>query len=559
MKNVFSTRRLLLAIGIVGIFALTGMNLYSIYALHSSAVTTSVEKNREQLEDLSQWVRVRMRQNSGNLWRLEASEIRRVAEFPDQIPEPLLQYLRHVNNDQLYDDIFFTLDGDRVCAPGSQVMRFNAADSRFEPAADVPEQVCRGIGMVSTRMNVLASTYKWTAYIMTDSFFTFNFVFFNPDQAETVAYLSMPINREYLISGIIGNEIQQRFNRADESGVLVFLDDWTQRQVLASNDIANQDISRDHDFIARFSGVLEDWNLKMRYIETPEVAASKATLVRNIAVLAVTVFMLMFSLLFLYIVSKRDRELSMRQASFLANVTHELKTPLAVMQAAGENLADGRVTTPERLQSYGQHIFTESMRLRKMIEKLLDVARNEAGQLTLKPMLFQPDRLVRDHLYEQQGFLNQHNVKLELSIEDDVPKIMVDQNSFETVLGNLIENAVKYSPDEKYLGIHVYSNTKKVFIEVEDRGTGIPAESQKLIFDKFYRVEDTLTARTKGHGLGLTIVKNLTERNGGQISLSSTYGKGSTFTISFPIAANATFSKLNGQKNNEEKINPEYV
>ncbi|MCH8485631.1 MAG: HAMP domain-containing histidine kinase [Candidatus Cyclonatronum sp.] len=535
------------------------MNLYSIYALHMSAVTTSVEKNREQLEDLSQWVRVRMRQNSGNLWTLEASELKRIAEYPDQIPAALIQYLNHVSNDQLYDDIYYTLDGDRVCSPESGVMRFDSAVGSFVPAEAVPEQVCRGIGMVSTRMNVLASTYKWTAYMMTDSYFTFNFVFFNPDQAETIAYLSMPINRDYLISGVIGPEIFRRFSNSEESGVLVYLDDWTRGQVLISNAESNQDISRDHDFISRFSGVLEDWNLKMRYIETPEVAASKASLVRNIGVLAVTVFTLIFSLIFLYLAAKRDRELSMRQASFLANVTHELKTPLAVMQAAGENLADGRVTTPERLQSYGQHIFTETMRLRKMIEKLLDVARNEAGQLTLKPALLQPEKLVKEHLAEQQGFLNQNNVQLDLSIEDDVPKIMVDQNSFETILGNLIENAVKYSPEEKYLGIRVYSDTKKVFVEVQDHGTGIPPESQKLIFDKFYRVEETLTARTKGHGLGLSIVKNLTERNGGAISLNSTYGKGSTFTLSFPIAANISFSNLNGQKINEEESKPEYV
>ncbi|MCC5932841.1 MAG: HAMP domain-containing histidine kinase [Balneolales bacterium] len=559
MKNILSIRRLLLALGIIGILALTGMNLYSIYALHMSAVTTSVEKNREQLEDLSQWVRVRMRQNSGNLWTLEASELKRIAEYPDQIPAALIQYLNHVSNDQLYDDIYYTLDGDRVCSPESGVMRFDSAVGSFVPAEAVPEQVCRGIGMVSTRMNVLASTYKWTAYMMTDSYFTFNFVFFNPDQAETIAYLSMPINRDYLISGVIGPEIFRRFSNSEESGVLVYLDDWTRGQVLISNAESNQDISRDHDFISRFSGVLEDWNLKMRYIETPEVAASKASLVRNIGVLAVTVFTLIFSLIFLYLAAKRDRELSMRQASFLANVTHELKTPLAVMQAAGENLADGRVTTPERLQSYGQHIFTETMRLRKMIEKLLDVARNEAGQLTLKPALLQPEKLVKEHLAEQQGFLNQNNVQLDLSIEDDVPKIMVDQNSFETILGNLIENAVKYSPEEKYLGIRVYSDTKKVFVEVQDHGTGIPPESQKLIFDKFYRVEETLTARTKGHGLGLSIVKNLTERNGGAISLNSTYGKGSTFTLSFPIAANISFSNLNGQKINEEESKPEYV
>jgi len=169
------------------------------------------------------------------------------------------------------------------------------------------------------------------------------------------------------------------------------------------------------------------------------------------------------------------------------------------------------------------------------------------------------NELVKQYIGEQQSYLLQKGVDIKLEIDDNIPFVKVDQSSFETILGNLIENAVKYSPNDKYLGIRVGVKNKRVFVEVEDHGSGIPATSRALIFDKFYRVEDTLTARTKGHGLGLSIVKNLTERNGGTISLRSTYGEGSTFTVSFPIAENELQYSPNGKAIDQKKVKPEYV
>lgn len=205
------------------------------------------------------------------------------------------------------------------------------------------------------------------------------------------------------------------------------------------------------------------------------------------------------------------------------------------MQAAGENLADGRVSDPGRLKNYGNHIYNEAVRLRNMIEKLLDVAKANAGQSLIEPKPADLSKQLKSYLNEQRKFIENKGFTIDTSIEQDIPLVMIDLNSFETIISNLVENAIKYSNDEKYLGISLNTNDQNVELRVEDHGIGMTKKNISNIFDKFFRVEDPLTAKTKGHGLGLSIVKNLVELNGGTITVKSEPGEGSTFIVTFPI------------------------
>jgi len=205
------------------------------------------------------------------------------------------------------------------------------------------------------------------------------------------------------------------------------------------------------------------------------------------------------------------------------------------MQAAGENLADGRVTEGARLKNYGDHIYNESVRLKKMIEKLLDAAKVDSGQVTTEQAPHFLHELVAEFFEANKMYIENQGFKISFSHDDNLPYVMVDADHVETVLNNLVENAMKYSRDQKVIDISVTANGNFVKLSVSDKGTGIPKQSMRYIFDKFYRVEDSLTAQTKGHGLGLSIVKNMVEMNGGKIDVKSQYGKGSTFTVKFPI------------------------
>jgi signal transduction histidine kinase len=562
MKKYSSFRIILLAMGIVAILALTGMNLYSLYALHVSTVNSSVERQRDQLEDLVLGVRARMWQPVTKLWQSNIGALEESLDMASDSSTVLYDVMNRVDEDPLYRSAYFVKADMEPCQRENGVYPvhfFDAAADEFRPSREVPDYICDGITLAQTRMRVLAPDFKWTVRFIFDSSRTLTAALFNTERREIIGYLSLDINEDYLVNEIIGRELLMRFGTLEESGVSVWLDNWSKREMVVSNSENASGFTREWDYIQRFPNMLEDWNIKMRYVEAPEVAASRAALIRNISLLAVAVFLLLGSLVFMYVAAQRERELSMRQASFLANVTHELKTPLAVMQAAGENLSDGRVTTPERLSSYGEHIYNESLRLRRMIEKLLDVAKNEAGQLILKPALLNLGKLVQQYIEARKSYLQSQGFQIDLNIEDSLPNVEADQNSFETILGNLVENAVKYSPNDKYLGIRVFKKNKKVVVEVEDHGAGIPDASKKLIFDKFYRVEESLTARTKGHGLGLSIVKNLAERNGGKIHLESTYGKGSKFSVSFPVTNKELELPSNGKAYSKEKVEPEHV
>jgi signal transduction histidine kinase len=205
------------------------------------------------------------------------------------------------------------------------------------------------------------------------------------------------------------------------------------------------------------------------------------------------------------------------------------------MQAAGENLADGRVTDEKRLKSYGKHILEEAVRLRGMIDKLLDVAKSDAGQLIPKSEYLKPDEFLEDFVALHRPYWESKGFDVRLTSDSIRGFIYVDKSHLDTVLSNLTDNSLKYSNERKVLAFACWQEKDEVYISVTDEGCGIPAHAQRHVFEKFYRVEDPLTAHTKGHGLGLAIVKNLVTLNGGKITLRSVVGKGSTFTLNFPL------------------------
>ena len=250
----------------------------------------------------------------------------------------------------------------------------------------------------------------------------------------------------------------------------------------------------------------------------------------------------MGALLFMFYTAQRERELAQRQAGFLANVTHELKTPLAVMQAAGENISDGRVKDQVRLKQYGDHIYSEAIRLRKMIEKLLDVAKTDSNQIIIKAKPVNINTIVKQFIVENRAFIEGKGFNITLNFLNETCLVMVDVDHIENILANLTENAIKYSNTKKNISITVQSEDKSIVLSYSDTGLGIAKKHQKNIFKKFYRVEDSLNAKTKGHGLGLNIVKNLVELNGGKIDVDSDIGVGTTFILKFPILVDENFA-----------------
>ena len=225
------------------------------------------------------------------------------------------------------------------------------------------------------------------------------------------------------------------------------------------------------------------------------------------------------------------------KSDFVSNVSHELRTPLALIRLYAETLELGRITTKEKKHQYYRIIRKESERLTALINNILDFSRIEAGHKEYEFRETDIADLVRNTLDSYRYQIEQQGFALEESIDPDLPAVRVDREAIARALVNLVNNALKYSKDEKYLGVKLYRDNGAVKLEVSDRGIGIARRDQVKIFEKFFRAGDPLVHNTKGSGLGLSLVRHITEAHGGEIEVESSPGTGSKFIMSLPLVA----------------------
>lgn len=541
MKRKFSSLRwILLAAGIIAVVGITAMNVYSLYTLRDSAIESERQSKQIQVAEFADRIRYRFFRPFYDLASLEMAHLQESFQQNNQFPENANEILFEASKDSIFRNIYYTPASSNTCANGGSLFVFDPKNKAFEPTSDYPGVVCDGLGIARTRMRSLIQDYRYNNKVLFDTHRSMVIALVNQDTHTVIGYLAMPINRDFMVENYLAPKLAETFGPESNAGLNVWLRDWTNRQIIASS---NPKVDFEHakiEFRQQFPDFFDDWRLYASTNNASIGGASGPSLWANLVILGAAFFFLVGAMLFMFFTAQRERALAERQSDFLANVTHELKTPISVMQAAGENLADGRVDNRERLKSYGSHIYSEAVRLRKMIDRLLDVAKADAGESFIHPKPLKINKRIEKFVEEHRSYIEQKGFTLDISIPEHMPKVMLDEHSMETILSNLINNAIKYSDGEKFLGIYLSQRGKDVVLKIEDRGIGMHKESIKHIFEKFYRAEDTLTAETKGYGLGLSIVKNLVELNGGTISVNSQKGKGSTFTVTFPIINDQT-------------------
>ncbi len=226
----------------------------------------------------------------------------------------------------------------------------------------------------------------------------------------------------------------------------------------------------------------------------------------------------------------RLRRLDQMKSEFVANVSHELKTPLTSIKAYTEALM-GMVSGDQALQ-FLRVVDEESDRLIYLINDLLNVSRIQSGRMRMDFALAKPRAVAEEVLGISKVQSEKHAVTLEIA--DDLPEILLDREKMKEVMINLISNAIKYSPKGGKVGVRMRLEEGNLRIEVKDQGMGISKENQKKLFQAFTRVDSSNTAQIPGTGLGLVIVKAIVEAHGGKISVDSEPGRGTTFAILIP-------------------------
>ncbi len=229
-----------------------------------------------------------------------------------------------------------------------------------------------------------------------------------------------------------------------------------------------------------------------------------------------------------------EMRLAKLKTDFVANVSHELRTPLALIRMHAETLEMGRVPTEQKKLHYYRTIMNESTRLTQLINNILDFSKIESQkkEYTLAPGV--PAQVVASTLEMYNYHLKQKGFTLQTDIENTGAQIRMDPEALTQALINLLDNAVKYSTDDKTIRVAVKERDKDVVVSVQDYGLGIPEAEHEKIFEKFYRVGCSLVHNTKGSGLGLNLVRHIMNIHGGRITVKSKVGEGSTFSLLFP-------------------------
>jgi signal transduction histidine kinase len=294
-----------------------------------------------------------------------------------------------------------------------------------------------------------------------------------------------------------------------------------------------------------FDDVFRGLALGIKFQGTSVDALSRRWVQQSFLILGVLSLLLIGGLVLAYRSVSKEMAVARLKSDFVSNVSHELRTPLSLIRLYAETLELGRIKTQEKKDEYYRIIRKESERLTALINNILDFSRIEAGRKEYDFRETDIAELVCNTLDAYRFQIEQQGFAFEQSIDSDIPAVRVDREAIARALVNLVNNALKYSGDEKFLGVKLYRANGVLKLEVVDHGIGIARREQSKIFEKFYRTGDPLVHNTKGSGLGLSLVRHITHAHGGVVEVESTPGKGSKFTLSLPLAA-ATQQPTNG-------------
>jgi signal transduction histidine kinase len=279
------------------------------------------------------------------------------------------------------------------------------------------------------------------------------------------------------------------------------------------------------------------WQLRVWHKDGSLEAAVESVRRRNLAVGLGVLALLGTAAAVLVAGAQRARQLARQQLEFVSGVTHELNTPLAAIRSAGQNLADGIVSEPDRVRRYGDLIHREGERLSGLVAQVLDFAGIDSGSraftfeaVPLRPLV---DKVVGDLAL----VLEQAGLEVEIDVAEDVPPVRGDAAALRRVLGNLLTNAAKFASEGGRVAVRARRPPARgpVELQVEDAGPGIPKDERQRVLEPFYRGRAAVESGKPGSGLGLSVVRHAVEAHGGRVRVEGREGGGTRVVVQLPL------------------------
>ena len=293
---------------------------------------------------------------------------------------------------------------------------------------------------------------------------------------------------------------------------------------------------RPHFEVKRQLGsVLGKWTIALGSRRSTGAEIARANFMVNVTLSAILATVLLAGIVLVMRTADREMKLSEIKSDFVSNVSHELRTPLSSIRVFGELMRLGRVNDSAKVREYGEYIETEGRRLSQLIDNILDFSRIESGGKLYELKEHDVGDVAREVLLAFAPRLRREGFVVELQAPaDHLPPVRIDEAAIGHALGNLLDNAIKYSGASRRIVVTLAVESAEVVVAVRDFGIGIPREEHERIFDRFHRVGRGLVHDVKGSGLGLAIVKHIADAHSGSVTVESNPGGGSVFALRLP-------------------------
>jgi signal transduction histidine kinase/Tfp pilus assembly protein PilE len=448
---------------------------------------------------------------------------------------------------------------------------FNQSENRFQDVNWPSDLVSlhrflrqRGEFLSSVTDDREAVYYPWTFFGDSPALFRpiFQIVPSGHDSSSgvhTAGILIVALNREYIEREYFSDLVDRHFGAAGQRSFVVsvrtakapyqtiYLSDANSPIVASSTDAAvnlfdlvGVEARRRGHPPLQASAAGEQWQLVTQHPAGSLEEAVASWRRRNLAISLGLLVILAGSMALIFSGARRSKALARMQMEFVAGVSHELCTPLAVINTAAENLADGVVENAEQMREYGGLIRGQGRRLERLVDEVLLFT---AGRFGLSGYEMEPVEvatIVSQSLSTSEANLHDAGFTVAKEVNDKLPPIVADPSAAITCIENVVSNAIKYSNSSKWIAVRAYEasadSKPEVRIAVEDKGIGISSADLAHIFEPFYRVQSVRDNQIRGVGLGLYLVKRMMEDMGGRVSVTSELGRGTVVVLHFPVA-----------------------
>lgn len=339
--------------------------------------------------------------------------------------------------------------------------------------------------------------------------------------------------RTELLPSVADGALAFHFPRVSREDLVLTIRDGEGRAIFASCDgpVTRETVS------ARFPFVFADWSVGLTTRGQTHEDWARTGFGFNMTLTALLALTLLGGVLLALRTANRAMRLSEMKSDFVSNVSHELRTPLASIRVFAEFLKLGHAEQSGKAREYGEHIEAESRRLSRLIENILDFSSIESGRKSYRFVEGNLEEVASSVVESFRVRVQERGFQIALDVpEEPLPAVHMDPDAIGQAFHNLLDNAVKYSGDSRMIIVRLERDGNAVIGSVEDRGVGIARGEQRKVFDRFHRVGTSLVHDVKGSGLGLSIVQHIVHAHGGEASVESAPGRGTTVRIRLPIA-----------------------